>query len=50
MKTLIKNSATGLMIGAGAVCIICALAQMGSEASAGAMLLIVSGVIKSLTA
>lgn len=49
MKTLIKNSAIGLMIGSGAVCLICALIGMGGEAASGALLLIVSAIVKSLT-
>lgn len=48
MKTLIKNSTTGLMIGAGLVIVICAIAQMGREAAYGAMLLIGCAIVKSI--
>lgn len=48
MKTLVKNSMLGLMIGGTLVAIVAGVAGMGNEALSGGILLGCAGVIKSL--
>lgn len=50
MKTLVKNSMLGLMIGGTLVAIVAGVAGMGNEALSGGILLGCAGIIKSLIA
>ena len=50
MKTLINNSATGLMIGGAGVFFVCAFAHMPREVAQGAGLMIGAALLKFITA
>ena len=48
MKTLVRNSMLGLMIGGVLVAIVAGVAGMGNEALNGGLLLFCAGIVKSL--